>query len=61
MNSWCSRCQQYTENTIGSALVRVLDTKKIRITNYSCDKCHTFKESIVEEIPIKTERRENND
>lgn len=51
-NSWCSRCQKYTENNVGSSIMRILGDKKIKITNYSCDECHSFKESVVEEIPI---------
>jgi len=53
MNTWCIRCQKYTESLVGSLIVRRLANKKVRITNYSCEKCHTFKESILEEIPVK--------
>ena len=52
MITWCCRCQEYTEVFVGSAIIRVLNNIKVRITNYSCDKCLTFKESIVENIPI---------
>ena len=53
VNSWCCRCYKYTESEVGSAIVRIVNNTKIRITNLSCAECHTFKESIVEKILVQ--------
>lgn len=47
---WCARCKKYTESIAGKPLIRKEWKGKVKITNYSCGECHTFKKSIVEEV-----------
>jgi len=53
MQSWCGKCKKLTDTIVGGAIVMIAEGHRIRETTQACAECFSFKESIIEKLPIR--------